>query len=83
MSTVSQIKDACDLEAMGALTSPEFDKLKAHIKDLINTYFAYKFSAGWERGKVVGIGKNQKSASPDYGMFIVEFTSESNVAESS
>ena len=68
--------------------SPHFSgvwqiKLKAHIKDLINTYFAYKFSAGWERGKVVGIGKNQKSASPDYGMFIVEFTSESNVAESS
>ena len=45
-------------------------------KDLINTYFAYRFSAGWERGKVVGIEKNKKP--PDYGMFILKFTSESN-----
>ena len=53
-------------------------KLKARIKDLINTYFAYnyKFSAGWERCKVVGIEKNKKS--PNYGMFIVKFMSESN-----
>ena len=31
MSAVSQIKDAWDLKTMGALTSPEFDKLKARI----------------------------------------------------
>ena len=31
MSAVSQINDAWDLKTMGALSSPEFDKLKARI----------------------------------------------------
>ena len=38
-------------------------------KDLIRISFAYKFTSGWERGKVVGIEKNKSS--DDYGMFIV------------
>ena len=44
--------------------------------DLINAHFAYKFASGWERGRVVGIEKNKDS--PDYGMFIVKFTTEEN-----
>ena len=43
-------------------------------KELVNTFFAYKFTTGWERGRVTGIEKN--SNSPDCGMFIVKFTTE-------
>ena len=43
-------------------------------KEVVNTYFAYKFTTGWERGRVTGIEKN--SNSPDCGMFIVKFTTE-------
>ena len=57
MSAVSQIKDAWVLKALTPL------KLKARIKDLINTHFANNFSADWERGNVVGIEKNEKSTS--------------------
>ena len=45
-------------------------------KDLIGISFAYKFTSGWERGKVVGIEKNKSS--DDYGMFIVKFITERN-----
>lgn len=43
-------------------------------KDVVNSYFAYKFTTGWERGRVTGIEKRKDS--PDFGLFIVKFISE-------
>jgi len=44
-------------------------------KEMMNIHFAYKFTSGWERGRVVGIEK--KKDSPDFGLFIVKFVTES------
>jgi hypothetical protein len=42
--------------------------------DLVGTYFAYKWTTGWYRGRVVGI--ERKQSSPDFGMYICKFVSE-------
>ena len=42
--------------------------------ELIGTHFAYKFSTGWDRGRVTAIVKNKNS--PDYGMYVCKFASE-------
>ena len=42
---------------------------------MVGKSFAYKFIGGWERGRVIGIEKNKNS--PDYGLFIVKFPTES------
>ena len=42
--------------------------------ELIGSHFAYKWSTGWDRGRVVGIEKKQDS--PDFGMYICKFISE-------
>ena len=44
-------------------------------KEMVGKSFAYKFIGGWERGRVIGIEKNKNS--PDYGLFIVKFPTES------
>ena len=44
--------------------------------DLVNTHFAYKFTHGWERGRITGIEKNTESQ--DCGLFIVKFPSENH-----
>ena len=43
--------------------------------DIVGTHFAYKFTSGWDRGRVVGVEKRRSS--PYFGLLICKFVSES------